>query len=93
MSTRIIETEFSTYEVDTVNKRIRRLKGVNQPTERQGEDMVWKTYARMNKQLTGSYLIEWEGITQGPMGSLVGPMTLTSPVVNEYEKSHTNAYL
>lgn len=34
----------SLYQVDTVNKKIRRLNGKNDPTPRQGEDGVFKSY-------------------------------------------------
>jgi hypothetical protein len=34
----------SKYEVDTDNKRIRRLTGKNEPTRRQGVDGNWRNY-------------------------------------------------
>lgn len=34
----------SVYQVDTVNKKIRRLNGTADPTPRQGEDGVFKSY-------------------------------------------------
>jgi hypothetical protein len=37
-------TVFSIYEVDWDQKQIRRLEGERQPTLRQGEDGVWKTF-------------------------------------------------
>lgn len=40
----IVKTEFSAYEIDLVNKQVRRLSGVNSPTARQGEDGEWRHY-------------------------------------------------
>jgi hypothetical protein len=34
----------SSYEVDTANKRVRRLCGVNDPTPSQGKDGEWRAY-------------------------------------------------
>jgi len=39
-----ITTDFSIYEVDFGNNRVRRVSGVNKPTPRQGADGEWKTY-------------------------------------------------
>jgi hypothetical protein len=72
-----VETQNSTYEVDTVGKRIRRLNGSAEPTDRQGPDMVWKPYARLDKVL-GCYLIDWDG---------EGHCTITSHVVSEKQVS------
>lgn len=74
---RIIETENSRYELDTVNKRIRRIEGKATPTDRQGPDMVWKDYVYLDR-VAGGYFIDWDGEGHG---------TLTSQVVNEYEAS------
>ena len=38
------KTYFSTYEVDTEKKLVRRMEGVFSPTPRQGEDGEWKEY-------------------------------------------------
>lgn len=37
----------SIYEVDTEKKLVRRIEGTKPPTERQGEDGVWKSYERL----------------------------------------------
>lgn len=35
----------STYEVDVINKKIRRLNGAKDPTPRQGRDGEWRDYS------------------------------------------------
>lgn len=74
----IFETETgSRYEVDTVNKRIRRTRGRALPTVRQGEDNVWKGYESFSK-MYGGYFIDWDGEGHG---------TLTSKVVSERQEA------
>jgi hypothetical protein len=68
-----VVTQNSTYEFDTVGKRVRRLSGDAAPTARQGPDHVWKDYTRLDKVL-GGYLIDWDG---------KGHCTLTSQIVSE----------
>jgi hypothetical protein len=72
---RTVETQNSTYEIDTVHRRIRRTTGSAAPTTRQGPDNVWKPYADITKVM-GGYLIDWDG---------EGHCTLTSPIVRETE--------
>lgn len=72
---RTVETKNSTYEIDTVGKRIRRTSGSALPTVRQGPDNVWKPYHDLSKAY-GGYLIEWDD---------KGHATLTSRVVSETE--------
>lgn len=68
-----VETQNSTYEIDPVGKRIRRLNGQSAPTDRQGPDRVWKDYHGLSKVM-GCYLIDWDG---------EGHCTLTSRVISE----------
>lgn len=53
-------TEFSVYEIDMKNKRIRRTIGVNAPTPRQGEDNVWRDFEGIAMKEDG-ILIQWPG--------------------------------
>lgn len=78
---RRVETEFSTYEIDTVNKRVRRLRGALNPTERQGPDGVWKNYVGLDV-VAGRYLIQWDDEGKG---------TITSRVTHEEEVSPTTS--
>jgi hypothetical protein len=56
----IFETEFSTYEVDDDQPRIRRLGSVHDPTPRQGEDLTWKDYVELSVITVGHrVLIVW----------------------------------
>ena len=56
----IFETLNSTYEHDPAGRRIRRLKGVNGPTPRQGADGEWKHYAMISEVQVGeSVIIVW----------------------------------
>lgn len=73
----VFETTYSRYEVDTVNKRIRRTRGDRPPTERQGPDNVWKPYVSIDKCM-GGYLITWDREGRG---------TLTSRVVSERQET------
>jgi len=52
----------SVYELDLNNKRIRRLNGNKAPTERQGADGEWKTYASLlnEPQVDKSLVIVWK---------------------------------
>ena len=69
-----VQTEFSEYEIDTDNKRVRRLAGVNPATNRQGKDGEWKTYVHLDR-MGGGYFFDWDGLGHG---------TVTSPVVLEH---------
>jgi hypothetical protein len=71
-----VETQNSTYEIDTVGKRMRRITGTAPPSDRQGPNGVWKNYAGITKHL-GRYLIDWDGD---------GRTTITSTVINETRK-------
>jgi hypothetical protein len=76
-----VNTENSTYEIDTVNKRMRRLKGSALPTLNQGPDQVWKHYVGLSKVGDGRYLIEWD---------TDGHRTITSRILSEEDLSPTN---
>jgi hypothetical protein len=69
-------TENSAYEVNLVNKEIRRLKGSSDPTPRQGEDGVWKKYEDISKVRPGEpVIIIW------PPDKGLAKTTVTSAVV------------
>lgn len=70
----------SIYEVDTENKRIRRLNGKDDPTPRQGPDGEWKPYLElMNDVKIGDPLIiAW---TQDNNTGVV-KTTMTSTIVS-----------
>lgn len=44
----IFRTQFSTYEVDEPQMRVRRLTGDNEPTPYQGVDGEWRTFQEMS---------------------------------------------
>lgn len=76
----IFHTRNSTYEVDLDKKQIRRLRGQDDPTPRQGLDGVWKEFQRITGIEVGTrVLIVWseEGVI---------PASLTSPIVKVIEK-------
>lgn len=76
---RTVSTENSTYEIDESNKLIRRVHGVNDPTQRQGEDGEWKEY--LGIMFTGGgILIQW-----GWNGDSSAKCTLTSNIVSNNE--------
>jgi hypothetical protein len=54
----IVHTIFSTYEVDTESKRIRRIRGDNPPTDAVAEDGAWGEYTNIN-WLYNSLFIQW----------------------------------
>lgn len=83
----------SAYEVDSVNKRIRRLSGKANPTPRQGKDGEWRNYAELHPaplKVGESALIVWGDDvdflpeTKALMGRdpSLAPMrtTMTSPI-------------
>ncbi len=89
----------STYEVDKLEKKIRRLNGVTDPTPRMGEDGKWRNYLKLYPeplQVGESALIVWgndvdlipetrEALERGEIGVAL-KVTTTSPiksVVNE----------
>lgn len=66
---RIIETANSTYELDVDAKRVRRVKGVNQPTGNFGKDGMWHE------------LEQWQELKSGMIFLFKdGGITYTSPV-------------
>lgn len=53
----------SCYELDLVSKKIRRLKGSEDPTPRQGDDGAWKEYTDIVGPVPGKpMLVLWEGV-------------------------------
>lgn len=71
----------SIYKVDTENKKICRMYGVKDPTERQGQDGEWKDYYAISSIEVGrSVVICWELV-----GMVVGKTTMTSLVVEVTE--------
>lgn len=56
----VIETQNSTYEIDTNAKLARRVRGVNEPTPNLGEDGKWHLYVSVSLATVGdSLVIEW----------------------------------
>lgn len=88
----IFKTEFSTYEVDLDEMKVRRLDSSHDPLPRQGADGEWKAYEAITAPMVGSpVLITWYTETEAKPGlvgiyevddvSGVGRCTLTSPVM------------
>ena len=80
----------STYEVDTISKKIRRLAGTENPTSRQGKDGEWKSYEDISLQVGECAMIHWNPKTTPLLeGNVFGgsPATMTSEVV-EIEKDN-----
>ena len=76
MTTTLI-TEFSAYEVDQAEQRIRRITSTHAPTPNQGDDQIWKHYWHLSwvgKRL----LIEW-GIDNTNDGDVLR-RTMTSEI-------------
>lgn len=57
--TRTLKTQNSTYEIDEDAKRIRRLQGVNEPTQYFGEDGVWQEYDELVSLWHGGVVVHW----------------------------------
>lgn len=74
----------SVYEVDETNRRIRRLSGERQPTQRVGDG--WQEYASLGLAVGNEAIILWPETTPLLPGSLGGmPCTFTSRVVGVEE--------
>jgi hypothetical protein len=77
----------SLYEVNEIDKQVRRLNGASDPTPRQGKDGEWKHYDAILSgiEVGRSVMIVWTSDIQPPPveGSL--PTTITSPVVKIVE--------
>jgi len=71
------KTQFSTYEVDWTNLRVRRLEGQLSPTPRQGEDGQWKDALRVGVGWGNCLVFVWR-IEEG-----VAKSTVTSQIVSE----------
>lgn len=61
MKVRRFETLNSVYEVDELERRIRRLRGKNEPTERFTPDGEWKTFAALRPYFDGRVVIWPDG--------------------------------
>lgn len=78
----------SSYEVDQENKKIRRLSGSSNPTNRQGKDGDWKTFFNISPIVEGKgVVIFWvdadplaETLEQLEGPSIIIPITYTSDV-------------
>ena len=72
----------SIYEVDSINKKIRRLEGVANPTPRQGLDGEWKPYLQLDNCSVGQQaLITWrieDGIRKCTQTSLITELVVNS---------------
>jgi hypothetical protein len=81
----------SLYEVDSDNRRIRRMIGVNNPSPRQGKDGEWRPYDTLILNLGESACIFWDPKTtpllEGSGGNI--PATITSKVV-KIERNEEN---
>jgi len=74
----------STYEVDEIEKKIRRVSGKRPAQPRQGEDGEWKPYEATTEIAVGRHVvIQWPAGTPLHEGSPYGakPCTITSTVV------------
>lgn len=77
----------SIYEVDTKNKRVRRMTGARNPTPRQGKDGEWRDYTSISPDppsVGNRLLIVWDSKTTPLLeGSAEGdvPTTMTSVVM------------
>lgn len=76
----IIRTENSTYEVDQINKRIRRTNGKHVSTSRQGNDLEWKPYTDINIPKVGEALFIVWGFGKDGDGNTRAKSTMTSIV-------------
>jgi hypothetical protein len=88
MRTLVIETRSgSLYELDTEQKRVRRVLGQGAPKPRIGEDGQWKTYADIVGPYLGErLLIFWDAkdtpLFEGSDPEAASPTTITSAVVD-----------
>lgn len=69
----IFKTVNSTYEVNLDDCLVRRIKGVSDPTPRQGEDGVWKSYESITVPMVGAtVMITWHTETEHKPGLIHG---------------------
>lgn len=59
MSRTRVLTAYSIYEIEPLNKRVRRLAGINSPTPRQGNDGEWQPYQALHYTLENTLLFVW----------------------------------
>lgn len=77
----------SVYELDTANKRVRRIGGVRAPTPRQGADGGWRAYEYLpagEPAIGGRFAVAYNvggGVTGGDEGTLTSPVTMIVEVV------------
>lgn len=57
---KIVKTRNSIYEIDEVNKKARRLNGINNPTFRFNVDNKWRGYEGLKMEINQPMLITWE---------------------------------
>lgn len=53
------KTENSTYEIDYMRYRVRRVSGTNPPTERFAPDGSWKPYDEIKMTIHGALFFVW----------------------------------
>lgn len=70
-----VHTEFSVYELDQAEKRIRRIEGERSPTPNQGTDGSWRAY----EQLT------WIGLRLLVVYGIDETMTLRQTMLSEIQ--------
>lgn len=77
------KTRNSTYEMNPDAKKIRRVAGVNPPTNRQGADGVWQSYHALAVEPGAPAVITWriDDSEDGP----IARMTVTGPVVSVHD--------
>lgn len=86
----LVKTENSTYEIE--GKKIRRLYGNRDATERQGKDGDWREFESLAGPNIGEcMIIIWETIhPEGGNGEVIARSTLTSPIKEIVEEMEMN---
>lgn len=80
----------STYEVDYDGKRVRRMSGTKEPTERQGKDGEWKVYEDIIRPTIGHRLAFVWTSESVEDGLTVYRTTFTTPVTHINENGDNN---
>lgn len=85
----------SVYKIDTTNKKIQRVLGLNDPQPRQGKDGEWKRYEEIipsTPTIGNPIIIIWDRSTplfpNSPKYAI--PNTMTSTVVKIIDQSQLN---
>jgi len=87
----IFKTENSTYEVDEDAKKIRRLYGAGDPTNRQGKDAEWREFSKISSVTIGDpVLIIWEVSSDGMALKATQTSFITSIIDSKEENKCLN---